>query len=86
MITKTSLSNLSTQAKIAGALRRAIKKGYHTVTNRKGKPSFTIQYLTGDVAWEIIGKPSGFYAIELRTMRDVTEALYHSLGGVYVAK
>lgn len=84
MITLTALSHLTMQAKIYGALRRAIQrknKGKHIVIhNRHGKPFLLVWYVTGIAARQNGLWFSGF-VFQDANGKNVSDVVLQSLKG-----
>lgn len=76
---KNSLSHITIGLKIFLAMRLAMKsRSCHHVMNRKGRACLAVRYLTGEQAWRVLGKSSGFWFLD-KTGRDITATVLESL-------
>lgn len=81
MINALSLAHIKTGINIFLAMRRAVKFGAACVRNRKGGVFLSVEYLTGDIAWRLLGKSSGFVFRDTKG-RDVSALVLQSLKNV----
>jgi Holliday junction resolvase len=78
-VNKTSLSHKTTQEKLKIFIRKAlVTKQCQHIANKKGKAYIAVRYLTGDTAWQVLGKSSGFWFLD-STGRDITKLVLQSL-------
>lgn len=76
---KCTLAHIVTGVKIFLAMRAAVKsRTQQTVNNRKGGLFMTVLYLTGELAWQVLGKSSGFLFRDAKG-RNVSELVLSTL-------
>lgn len=76
---KCTLAHILTGVKIFLAMRAAVKsRSCEYVRNRKGKAFLAVRYLTGEKAWQLLGKSSGFWFLDAKG-RDVSELVLECL-------
>lgn len=83
MVTRTSLVSKKCAFKIAIGLRDAIKNGVAHIPNKKGNAFLAVRYLTGETAWRVLGKSSGFWFLD-KNGRDVTKSVLFVMQSVHI--
>ncbi len=76
---KCTLAHILTGVKIFLAMRAAAKsRTVQSVNNRKGGLFLTVSYLTGELAWQVLGRSSGFLFQDAKG-KNVTQLVLSTL-------